>query len=127
MSDSLTDPGIFRAGEALALGNILTIDITPSAKTVKLADGAVDEPFALAKGVSLKDAEAKIATGDGKMVRFLLGGTVTKGDTLQPGTAASKGKAVKAATSGKLVFGRAFESGVDGDIVLGEIVRFILP
>ena len=122
MSSDLFDPGFFFAGEDFALGNLVTLDTTKK-RTVKLADGATDDPFAVVSGISKLGEGAKLFTGEGKVVRILAGGTVAIGDLIQPGTAAAKGKGIVAASAGKLTIARAIEAAVVDEVFQAKIVQ----
>jgi len=115
--ERVLNPIGMRAAADLSDKQFYIVEIT-GADTVNVCDAATDVPFGVLQNDPKSGETAVIAYADGEITKVVSDGSVTAiaiGDQL--GTNAS-GKAVKKATSGELVLGRALEaSSADGIII----------
>jgi len=115
--ERVLNPIGMRAAADLSGKQFYIVEIT-GADTVNVCDAATDVPFGVLQNDPKSGETAVIAYADGEITKVVSDGSVTAiaiGDQL--GTNAS-GKAVKKATSGELVLGRALEaSSADGIII----------
>lgn len=103
----------------LSLKQFFIVVIHTDAREVALAGADKGD------GVLLNDPKAgeaaRVAVGNGAIVKVKAGGTFAAGDEL---TSDANGKAVKATVTDK-VLGKALQSGVLDDVVSMEIQRYI--
>lgn len=121
MSDTFENSGYFTSDVDLDQGMVVALAVTEG----KIKKAATTDDCLAIVGASVKAGEAvQLRTAEGQVVKVLAGAAFALGAKLM----GDAGKAKTAATSGKIVIGRAMQAATAVDeLVLALIEKTVLP